>query len=238
VDSVSARYDPVADFYVDLFGDTVDDPATVALLDLIGDIAGRRVLDLACGHGRVTRELARRGGFLVGVDVSAALIERARRHEDQDPQGIAYIVDDASSPIGLAASAYDVVACNYGLSNIDDLGGALATVARVLAADGTFVFSVLHPCFPGWGPHVSGSWPTDRGYYQEGWWLSDAASSGIRRRVGANHRMLSTYLNALAAHRLVVERMLEPGPDWTTWRSEQPDHEPVPVFLAARCRLT
>jgi SAM-dependent methyltransferase len=198
----------------------------------------RRVLDLACGHGRVTRELAGRGGVVTGVDVSAELIERARLHEDQYSQGIVYLVDDASAPIGLTACTYDVVVCNYGLSDIDDLGGVLATVAHVLVADGTFVFSLLHPCFPGWGPDVSGSWPTGRGYYEEGWWLSDAASSGIRRRVGANHRMLSTYLNELAVHGLAVDRMLEPGPDWTKWKREQPGREPVPVFLAARCRLT
>ena len=80
----------------------------------------------------------------------------------------------------MAGDTYDVVRCNYGMSDIDDLGGVLAMVARVLHADGMFVFSIVHPCFPGWGPSVSGSWPRERGYYQEGWWVSDAVSSGIR----------------------------------------------------------
>lgn len=58
-----ARYDPVADFYMAEVGDAIDDPATAALLGLIGDVAGSRLLDLACGQGRVTRELARRGAI-------------------------------------------------------------------------------------------------------------------------------------------------------------------------------
>jgi ubiquinone/menaquinone biosynthesis C-methylase UbiE len=62
-----ARYDAVADFYAAGF-DTIDDPASAALLDLTGPPAGLRILDLACGHGRVqlpqrvpqARALARR----------------------------------------------------------------------------------------------------------------------------------------------------------------------------------
>lgn len=55
-----ARYDAVADFYVSGF-DSTDDQVSAALLDLLGPVAGLRVLDVACGHGRLTRELARRG---------------------------------------------------------------------------------------------------------------------------------------------------------------------------------
>ena len=55
-----ARYDAVADFYVSGF-DSTGDPATQALLDLLGPVAGLRVLDVACGHGRITRELAGAG---------------------------------------------------------------------------------------------------------------------------------------------------------------------------------
>ena len=66
---VPARYDPVADFYVSGF-DSTDDSVSAALLDLLGPVAGLRVLDIACGHGRLTRELARRGAEAVGIDVS------------------------------------------------------------------------------------------------------------------------------------------------------------------------
>ena len=70
-----ARYDAVADFYATAF-DAIDDPASMALLDLIGSPGGLRILDLACGHGRITRELARRGADVTGADMSAALTER------------------------------------------------------------------------------------------------------------------------------------------------------------------
>ena len=72
-----ARYDAVADFYTSGF-DSTDDPATRALLDLLGPVAGLRVLDVACGHGRITRELARRGAQAAGIDISGNLISQGQ----------------------------------------------------------------------------------------------------------------------------------------------------------------
>lgn len=84
---VRARYDAAADFYIKGFG-SVDDPASLALLNLLGPVTGLRVLDVACGHGRLTRELARRGASVVGIDISGILISKAVEAEQNDPLGI------------------------------------------------------------------------------------------------------------------------------------------------------
>ena len=73
------RYDnEIADTYAAMLGDTVEDPGTAALLDLLGEVSRMRVLDLPCGEGRVARELARRGARVVGVDLSTSMLDRAR----------------------------------------------------------------------------------------------------------------------------------------------------------------
>jgi SAM-dependent methyltransferase len=235
---MGARYDAIADFYEDFACGplTEADVVTMALLRLLGDVAGRRLLDLACGHGRVSRELARRGAAVVGLDLSAALLGKARAIEDAALQGIIYVHGDAAAPAILADERFDGVVCHFGLSDIDDLEGVLATVARVLPSGGTFTFSILHPCFPGWGAHRNSSWPPSGGYRQEGWWrMMDAPAHFLRAKVGANHRMLSTYLNALVRHRLALEETAEP-PQPPEWASEAPGAAPVPVYLVARCR--
>jgi ubiquinone/menaquinone biosynthesis C-methylase UbiE len=201
----SARYDAIAEFYEQFAHDTYSDPPMAALLQLIGDITGLRLLDLACGHGRLSRELARRGGHIVGVDISAALLNLARANETEKPLNITYIQADVSLPETLEQEIFDGVVCSFGLADIDDLDGAIATVARVLHPDGFFAFSILHPCFPGWASkQAQPSWQPERGYYVEGWWRATSPAHGLRPKVGANHRMLSTYLNTFARHHLVM----------------------------------
>jgi SAM-dependent methyltransferase len=232
-EAMIARYDPVAEMYASA-DDDVTAPAVAALLDLVGPVEGRRALDLACGHGLVARELARRGAEVVGLDLSNELLERAPRAGDGTAPSIRYVLGDASSPAVLTDEVFDVVVCNFGLSDIDDLAGVCANVRRLLVPDGRFVFSILHPCFAG-AAEVSGSWPTGSTYYDERWWRADGALSTLRREVGANHRTLSTYVNALSGHGLPVVAMAEPQPE-PSWTTERPEAATQPVYLVVSCR--
>jgi hypothetical protein len=94
------------------------------------------------------------------------------------------------------------------------------------------VFSILHPCFPGWDDDAPSSWPGRAGYFQEGWW--QAQNTGFRGKVGANHRTLSTYLNLLTRHGLQLGVVVEPQPG-ADWAARKPGAGAVPVHLAARC---
>jgi ubiquinone/menaquinone biosynthesis C-methylase UbiE len=177
---MSARYDKFADFYERFASDLYDDPPSVALLRFVGDVRGLRLLDLACGHGRLTRELARRGAQMVGIDISPALLDKARAREAENPMGNSYIEVDAASPKALVGELFDGIVCSFGLSDIDDLDRAMASVTRVLKLGGFFVFSLLHPCFPGSAANqASPSWRPGNGYYDEGWWLADKPAHGL-----------------------------------------------------------
>jgi len=228
-----ARYDEVAARYASA-PDDLSGPAIAALLSLIGPVERRRVLDLACGHGVVARELARRGADVIGLDLSAELVERARRAVGNGPHEITYVIGDASAPDMLLNEQFDLVSCNFGLSDIDDLAGVCANVSRLLAPGGRFVFSILHPCFAG-GADVSGSWPTGSTYYDERWWRADGARSTLRQVVGANHRTLSTYVNTLAVHGLMLVALVEPEPE-RSWTRERPDAAAQPVYLVMSCQ--
>lgn len=228
-----ARYDAVAEFYEASQGDSCDDPATASLVRLAGDLSGQRVLDLACGNGRLTRHLADMGAEVTGVDLSGAMLAKAMAAERMQPRSIRYLHADVCESDWLLGAQFDVVTCSFGLSDIDDLDAALASVGRLLRPGGQFVFSILHPCFPG-GVEASGAWPSAGTYWDEGWWRADSPLSTLRRQVGASHRMLSSYLNALRGHGLWLDAMAEPEPP-PAWVADRRDLARFPVFLVVRC---
>jgi ubiquinone/menaquinone biosynthesis C-methylase UbiE len=59
-------------------GQLIDDREKDAVLSALGGLEGRRVLELACGTGRFTAMLAARGANIVGLDISAAMLQEAR----------------------------------------------------------------------------------------------------------------------------------------------------------------
>jgi SAM-dependent methyltransferase len=69
---------------------------TYSFMNLIGDVGGKRVLDVACGEGYFTRLLRQAGAAeVVGIDISERMIELAREQETRQPLGIEYRVEDA-----------------------------------------------------------------------------------------------------------------------------------------------
>jgi 2-polyprenyl-3-methyl-5-hydroxy-6-metoxy-1,4-benzoquinol methylase len=93
-----ARYDAVADFYAAGFDSTADS-VSQALLDLLGPVTGAGVLDVACGHGRITREIARRGATVTGVDISEKLILKALSAQRVEPLPISYLHADIAAGV-------------------------------------------------------------------------------------------------------------------------------------------
>jgi len=117
------------------------------LCQLLGDISGQRVVDLACGEGFYTRLLRQRGAErVVGIDLSAGMIRLASSQEAVQGLGIDYRVADARSP-GLAPEHDTVVAAyllNYARS-ADELQAMCQGVASCLKPGGRFVTVNCNP---------------------------------------------------------------------------------------------
>lgn len=118
-----------------------------ALLAACGPLRGARVLDLGCGQGYFSRELARAGATVSAVDLSDRLVELARRHEEREPLGIDYRrMSAADVAREWAPSTFDLVAACMSLQDMADVDAALRGAFSVLRPGGRMVLSVPHPC--------------------------------------------------------------------------------------------
>lgn len=240
-------YDDIAEWYDQWVGThtTSEDPYFPAVEALMGTVSGQRICDLACGQGRVARHLATLGATVVGIDLSAQLLSIARRHEESDPRGITYVQGDVRSLNDQALGLFDGVLCFMALMDIPDLVPTLQSVARLLRPAGWFVFAILHPCFhtsqSGEMETPDGAVRTIRQYFVEGHWRSDTRP-GPPGRVGAYHRTLSTYVNALTDAGLQLVHVSEPGGVSEVADSPsllgvtRPVWKEVPAVFAASCR--
>lgn len=117
---------------------------SVCMLDSAGVLPGRRVLDLATGIGEPALTAAKRvgpGGHVLGVDISADMIDTARaRAEAAGLTNAEFRVMDVEA---LALSeTFDAVLCRWGLMFVDNLAGTLGRVRAALSAGGHLSISV------------------------------------------------------------------------------------------------
>ncbi|TWP52233.1 class I SAM-dependent methyltransferase [Lentzea tibetensis] len=113
-----------------------------AMLELAGDVTGRRILDAGCGSGPLFAALRDRGAAVTGIDASAGMLELARRRLGADAD---LRVADLTDPLPFADGAFDDVIASLVLHYLEDWGPALAELRRVLTPGGRLIVSVEHP---------------------------------------------------------------------------------------------
>ena len=96
-----------------------------------------RVLDVGCGEGRFTAELARRGFAVVGVDVAEEPLRRARAREP----GLELRIVPAEGRWPLADASFDLVWAGETIEHVADTVGWLSEVHRVLRGGGRLLLS-------------------------------------------------------------------------------------------------
>ena len=189
---------------------------------LLGDVAGRRVLEVGAGAGQCSRWLAGRGAVVVASDLSLGMLRQgqaiARRGGRTVPlvQGDAGMLPFGDATFDLACSAYGAVPF------VADSAGLMREVARVVRPGGRWVFSVSHP--------VRWALPDDPGaaglvvrssYFDRTPYVEEAEDGGAV--YVEHHRTLGDRVRELVAAGFVLDDLVEPEwPDtndqvWGGW---------------------
>jgi SAM-dependent methyltransferase len=204
-----------ASWWIDGFTDGADPEYEEQILPLAAEeLAGaRRVLDVGCGDGQVSRLAGRLGADLV-IGVDPTWNQVAVAHERGGATGFARA---GAAALPFADASFDAVVACLVFEHIRDVDDAIAEVARVLEPGGRFCFFLNHPLLQ----TPNSGWIDDQfldppeQYWRIGPYLvEDETIEEVEKDVFIPfiHRPLSRYLNALIANRLLLGRMVEPPP--------------------------
>jgi ubiquinone/menaquinone biosynthesis C-methylase UbiE len=168
---------------------------------------GKSTLDLGCGEGRVSRDLAQRGHRVTAIDVSPTLLEAARKAH---PEGT-YLVADAAK-LSFPDNSFDVVIAYNFLMDVEDLPGSVREAARVLKPGGKLVISVIHPANTGkrTGEGDDLAFSVDRTYFESSHSYEEFERDGVRMVFSSYSHPLSSYTRALEDAGLLIEAVREP----------------------------
>lgn len=218
-------------------------------LRLLGDLKGKRVLDLGCGGGHCAVAFAKAGAGVIGLDHSKVQLSYARRLAEAAEVRIELREADVADLAWLRPDSIDVVFSSYTLSYVNDLARVFRQVHRVLKVGAPLVFSLVHPV-----------WSTidDTPGPPEGGWEGVADGTGgaepkVRRsyfdrvpigyeRNGVEfteyHHTFGELYMALSRNSYKVDTVLEPEPVPGTHRSSlwRPAQAVLPRTLIIRAR--
>jgi len=191
--------------------DIVDDTD----LRLLGDVAGKRVLQLGSHEGHTAITLHRRGARVIVVEPSAERVAASRWAFGQADARIELLETDFAELAAVRADSIDLAVSIYSLAGVDDLARVFRQVHRVLRQEAPFVFSLPHPAFSMIDPASDEPLRVRRSYWDHSprnW------TSGDHHGTDHTHT-ISDLFTQLGRTNFRVDTLLEPEPSPTAARS-------------------
>jgi len=226
---------------------------TPAFMDILPDIHGKLGLDIGCGEGHNTRQIAERGARIIAVDIAKRFVIHAKAVESEQSGKLTYSIASAVE-LPFAGEKFDFITAFMSLMDIPETDKVILEAYRVLKPGGFLQFSITHPCYD--TPHRVNlrdnrgiTYAIEVGDYfrnQDGkiteWLFSAApeeAKSGLRPfRTPRFTRTISQWLSLLIDSGFKIEKVSEPRPsdDTVNQCPNIQDAQVVAYFLHIRVR--
>ena len=132
-----------------------------AILDMVRELKGKKIVDIGCGEGWLTREMGKMGWEATGLDAIQSLISEARKKSSDTFHVSTYEDIMAEKPI--ENGPFDAAVFNFCLYAKDHLPLLLGNTLKQITARGSIVIQTLHPFFL-----------VQSGFSYKSQWLSDS----------------------------------------------------------------
>jgi SAM-dependent methyltransferase len=213
-DKLSASYQSWARLPTDVATYGPDIP-TEADLRLLGDVRGKRILELGCGGAQASIAFVRQGASAIGIDLSAEQIAFARSLCEQQEVRVELRQGDLADLAFLRPGSIDVVFSAYAFPFVEDLNRVFRQVHRVLKVGAPLVFSLPHPADDVLDAGDGAALAVARSYFDRGPVTRRSEGYDVTRY---HHSFADLYMGLhRASYR--VDLVLEPEPAAGTPRS-------------------
>lgn len=175
---------------------------------------GSATVDIGCGEGRVSRDLATHGHTVTGVDAAPTMIAAA---QDADPKGT-YLQGDAAN-LPFDDGSFDVAVAYNTLMDVADLPGSIHEAARVIAPGGRLCIAITHPIV-NTGTMVDGSFVLDQPYFETRRFTDLVERDGMTMLFQGWSHPLTGFTRPLEDAGLLIEAIREPkavSAEGTVW---------------------
>ena len=176
-------------------------------LKLLGNVKGKKILEIGCGGAQCSISFAKQGAICTGIDITQAQLDYGGKLAEKEKVKVKLIRRDIQTLKGIKSNSYDIVFSAFALMYIPDLTKCFKEVRRVLKKGGIFVFSTGHPFYI----FDSTTKQLKRSYFKTGKVIEEETwSDGSKHKFVMFHRKVSDIANSAIAAGLTLLEMHEP----------------------------
>lgn len=145
----STQWDKYADIFDEAQGETGDTAHRLVfdphIAKLLGDVAGKVILDAGCGNGYWVRNLARKASKVIGIDSSKNLINISKSKDN--PENVEYRVMDLTSNSDFSDETFDLILSSMVFQFMPSLDMTALEFKRILKRGGEVIICAQHPVY-------------------------------------------------------------------------------------------
>lgn len=175
-------------------------------LRLLGNVKGKKILELGCGGGQCSIAFAKQGALATGIDLSEEQLKYAKNLSEKENVKVNFIHGSFQDLSNLKTSDYNIIFSAFAFQYSPNLDKLFKQINRLLKKKGTFIFSFDHPFYSIIEPKtqkVIRKYSNAKFVEEEFWGGKKHKFVGFSRKIGD---VYSSLLNA----GFFVERIIEP----------------------------